>query len=213
VPKAARSGWAKAAVIFDRSGTAGDPAWLRAGDVDLVVSSERAKRELGWQPTCRTAREVMQRFAAEVPRRLDPRIAAFLGMVDLLGRRFSLAEMTEEAKRVKVELHLCLTGPRGGDFAITLDDGKVRMKSGVPRPPETVLTMRADILLEMLSGKLDLSAARMTGKVRMHGDPQGAFFLGALITGFRNSTSAGGVRGWSMGKLSGWFERGSGGSA
>jgi UDP-glucose 4-epimerase len=211
VPKAARSGWAKLAAIVDRAGAGGDPAWLRAGDVDLQVSSERAKRELGWQPTCRNAREVMQRFAAEAPRRVDPRIATFLSMLDLLGRRFAAIAGTEDAKRVKLELHLNLTGPRGGDYALSLSDAKLRIRAGVPRPPETVLTMRAETLLEMLSGRTDLSAARMTGKVRMHGDPQGAFFLGALITGFRNSVAAGGVRGWSTGKLSSWFERGTGG--
>jgi UDP-glucose 4-epimerase len=208
VPRAARSGWAKLATIVDRAGTGGDPAWLRAGDVDLQVSSERAKRELGWQPTCPTARDVMKRFVAEAPRKVDPKIAAFLRMLDLLGRRVSAIAGTEEAKRVNVELHLNLTGPRGGDYALSLSDGKLRVRAGVPRPPETVLTMRAETLLQMLSGRTDLSAARMTGRVRMQGDPQGAFFLGAMITGFRNSVAAGGVRGWSAGKLSSWFERG-----
>jgi putative sterol carrier protein len=211
VPKAARSGWAKLATIVDRAGPGGDPAWLRAGDIDLSPSSERAKRELGWQPTCETAREVMKRFASEAPRKLDPRIATFLRMMDLFGGRVSAAASSEEAKRVKVELHLSLIGPRGGDFAISFAEAKLRVRAGIPRPPETVLTLRAETLLDMLSGKTDLSAARMTGKVRMHGDPQGAFFLGAMITGFRNSVAAGGVRGWSMSKLSSWFDRGTGG--
>jgi nucleoside-diphosphate-sugar epimerase/putative sterol carrier protein len=210
LPKAARAGWTKLAPLLDRSGKAGDPAWLRAGELDMVVSSERAKRELGWNPSCPTARAVIQRFAAEVPNKTDPRIRTFLRMIDVMGRRFAPAELPEEARRLKVELHLNLTGPRGGDFSVSLNEGKVKIRSGIPRPPETVLTMRAETLLELLSGKTDLSAARMTGKVRLQGEPQGAYFLGAMVTGFRNSTAAPGVRGWSAGRLSRWFERGTG---
>jgi putative sterol carrier protein len=149
----------------------------------------------------------MRRFAAEVPRRTDPRLKTFFKMVDVLGRRFADGDLSEEAKRVKLELHLNVTGPRGGDFAVSLAEGRARVRAGVPRPPDTVITVSAETLLDLLAGKLDLSAARMTGKVKMQGEPGGGYFLGALVTGFRNATRAGGFRGWSSGKLSSWFEK------
>src|SRR5439155_26541244 len=59
-----------------------DPGWLQAADFPLVYSSERARRELGWKPRCPTAREVMQSFAENVPRKLDRRIALWARVVD-----------------------------------------------------------------------------------------------------------------------------------
>ncbi len=42
-------------------GNAVDPAWLKYSDAILVLSSEKAIRELGWKRRCNTALEVMQR--------------------------------------------------------------------------------------------------------------------------------------------------------
>ncbi|MEM7587393.1 MAG: NAD-dependent epimerase/dehydratase family protein [Acidobacteriota bacterium] len=46
-------------------GNALDPAWIKYSDAVLVLSSDKARRELGWQPRCNTALEVLQRFRAE----------------------------------------------------------------------------------------------------------------------------------------------------
>jgi hypothetical protein len=35
-----------------------DPGWLRTGYVEMVVSSEKAKRELAWTPEYKTTAEV-----------------------------------------------------------------------------------------------------------------------------------------------------------
>src|SRR5205823_2975365 len=59
-----------------------DPGWFASGSFPLVYSSEKAKRELGWKPRCPTAREVMRRYAATVPRKLDRRIAVWARVVD-----------------------------------------------------------------------------------------------------------------------------------
>ncbi len=47
-------------------GNAVDPAWMKYSDAILVLSSERAIKELGWQRRCNTALEVMQRVRAAV---------------------------------------------------------------------------------------------------------------------------------------------------
>src|SRR5690606_38518976 len=136
--------------VIDRNGI--DSGWLRAAELDLDVSSARARTELAWQPSCPTARDVMQRFAAEVPKKTDRRITTFLRMLDWLGRRLTAAELPEEARRMKLCVHLELRGPRGGDFTITMIEGKLGVRRGVPRPPATLLSLEADTLLELLSG-------------------------------------------------------------
>lgn len=47
------------------AGHAIDPAWFKYSDATLVLSSEKACRELGWQRRCPTSLEVLQRFLAE----------------------------------------------------------------------------------------------------------------------------------------------------
>jgi UDP-glucose 4-epimerase len=206
VPRAARAGLGKLAPMLDRAGKSSDPAWLLIGGSDLVVSSERARAELGWKPACPTARSVAERFASEVPRRTDRRVSVFMQAVNL-GAKADRAALPEEAKRMSLTVHLDLTGPHGGDFVLSLDQGRLGVRRGLPRPPDSVIRMSSDTLLALLSGKTDLSAARMTGKVRLSGDPGAGFLLGAVVTGFRNAAAGGGLRGWSLGKLSAWFER------
>ncbi len=50
-------------------GNAVDPAWMKYSDAILVLSSDKAIRELGWQRRCNTALEVIQRVAAAAERR------------------------------------------------------------------------------------------------------------------------------------------------
>ena len=47
-------------------GNAVDPAWMKYSDAILVLSSEKAIRELGWKRRCNTALEVMQRVRETV---------------------------------------------------------------------------------------------------------------------------------------------------
>ena len=47
-------------------GAALDPAWIKYSNATLVLSSDKACRELGWQRRCNTSLEVLQRFRAAV---------------------------------------------------------------------------------------------------------------------------------------------------
>jgi nucleoside-diphosphate-sugar epimerase len=60
-----------------------DPKWLEGSNVVMNVTSERAKRELGWRPVCPTAVSVVEHFVRTTPRSgparvLDPRALAGL---------------------------------------------------------------------------------------------------------------------------------------
>ncbi len=184
-----------------------DPGWIAASAIRMVASSERARRELGWKPRCPTAADVLRRFAAEAPRRLDPRIAVFMRMVDAVGRRVPDAEIPKEAQRMSLSLHLDITGPGGGDFAFTVKEGRPAVKRGIPRPPDATVRLAAATLLDLLSGKQDLATAQLSGKVQLRGEPAGGFVLGGLVTGFRNRQGDKGVRGFAVRRMSNWFSR------
>ncbi len=187
-------------------GEAIDPAWVDSAGARMVISSERARSELGWTPRCPTTTDVVRRFVEVVPARLDPRLALFFGVMRMAGAR--PGAMPEDVKRLHLRMHLVLTGPGGGDVGLVFEEGRVTVLEGVPRPPTIVVTLKAETLLRMLSGQLDYSTAQMTGKIRAEGEPFAALVLGGIVRAFRERTSKKGPEGFATRKLADWFARG-----
>jgi len=198
-------GIGKVAPLFRRRGLEVE-AVLEGHKARMAVSSERARRELGWKPACESGVEVLKKFDSEVPRRLDPRIAVFMRMARAASRAND-ADAERQAKGVHMVVHLNLTGPNGGDFTFTIKDARAKVTRGVLRPPTAVVTVRADTFLELLAGNLDVATARMAGKLKIQGDPYAGFLIGAIVTGFRRATESQGSRGWISRKLARWFDR------
>jgi nucleoside-diphosphate-sugar epimerase/putative sterol carrier protein len=211
VPRAAVSAVVRAASAL--SPIAGerriDGAWLEAAQDDLVVSAEKAKAELGWKPRYPTSADVAIAFGKSVRVSTEPRIALFLSMVSRLSRRAQKhGEMPPEAGTMKLTIHVDVTGPRGADFALTLDHGKLTLKHGVPRPPDSTVTLATETFLDLLAGKLDPATAGMVGKIRVRGEPIAGMVLGGMIAGFRRATGWDGLQGRVARGLAKWFERG-----
>ena len=158
-----------------------DPAWLDPGPAP-IVSSEKARRELGWDPRCPTARDVLVHFRAEVPQRLDPRLRAFFAALRVLAR---FRDPPEEARNLRAQIHLRLTGPRGGDIGLIFEDGRIRVERGIPRPPTSIARMPAETFRALLSGKQSFTTAQMTGEITIEGDASAAMLLQGLVTTFR----------------------------
>jgi UDP-glucose 4-epimerase len=198
---------ARASRLLSRLGGGGfDRAWLDASDARLLVAAGHARKELGWSPSCPAAQDVMRRFADEAPRRLDPRVALFMRLV-----RASFGQRSEAMKKraagIDLVVHLNLIGPNGGDFTVRIQQGQANVQRGAPRPPSSVVTMRADTLLELLAGSSDFASARFARKIKIQGDPYADFVIGALVTGFRRSVESDGARGAVSRRLEGWFKK------
>ncbi len=116
--------------------------------------------------------------------------------------------MPREALNVKITVHVDVTGPGGGDFGLSLNEGVLGLKRGIPRPVDATITLAAETFLELLSGHLDTATATMIGKIRVRGEPFAGLLLGGIVSGFRRSTAAAGVQGRIARGLSTWFERG-----
>jgi nucleoside-diphosphate-sugar epimerase/putative sterol carrier protein len=179
-----------------------DPAWVAAAGVRLQFSSEKAKRELGWSPRCRTSLDVIRRFADVAPHAADMRIALFLRLADRGARG---VEPPEDAKRMTARVHLCLQGAGGSDWTLAIDAGHLSIHPGIPRPPDAVLTLKASHFLDLMSGKADFGTAQLTGKVRVEGEPRMAMILGAMVRMFRQETTKRGPRGVATRTMSAWF--------
>jgi UDP-glucose 4-epimerase len=203
IPRAVAHGAAAASPLLARIGLgqAVDPAWIDTSDVRMIVSSEKAKRELGWHPRCRTATDVIKRHQAEVPRRLDRRIALFFRAVDRASQR----RPPDESRPTPLLVHLRLTGPDGGDLGLAFELGRIRVTRGVPRPPGAALTLATSTFRKLVAGQADVTSAQMMGLVRLEGDPTAVMVLGGIVTSFRAAGNEPGWRGSFARRLTAWL--------
>jgi UDP-glucose 4-epimerase len=203
VPRTVARGAAAASPLLARVGIgqAMDPAWIDTSGVRMIISSERAKRELGWHPRCPTAADVILRHKAEVPRRLDRRIALFFRAVDRASKR----RPPDESRPTPLLVHLRLTGPDGGDLALKFELGRISVARGVPRPPGAALTLTTSTLRKLLAGQADVTSAQMMGLIRLEGDPTAVMVLGGIVASFRAAGNEPGWRGSFARRLTAWL--------
>jgi UDP-glucose 4-epimerase len=158
-----------------------DPAWLRLTDVCMEMSSEKARRELGWKPKCPTPFDVINRFLAENSTGMDRRLGVFVRLLQLGARR----AVEDPTMHTRGRVHLRLTGPGGGDVGFIIDGARIEVIREMPRPPSTVVTMKTATFYDLLAGRTDFNMAQMTGKLRVEGEALNAFIVQAIVTRFR----------------------------
>jgi UDP-glucose 4-epimerase len=187
-------------------GDAMDPAWIEASNQPMVPSSEKAKRELGWKPRYATATDVMTHFKEVVPAHADRRIRVFFRLLALAAPRMPVPE---EVKRITVRAHIRLTGPGGGDFGVLMEEGRMSVLFGSPRPPTSIVTLPAGVFLEVMAGKTQVVVANMTGKIRVEGEPSAALLLlGTMAESMRAQSRASGPGAVAARAMLKWFARG-----
>jgi hypothetical protein len=174
-----------------------DPAWVRVSDVPMTVSSERARKVLGWRPRETSCRGVWARFARRAPLRLHPTIRVFFSVVNEAGRRGRASGLEEYDGRI----FLALTGRDGGDFTLDVDQGRFRVERKIPRPPTACITLEAPHFLEVLSGHANFRALQATGRMRVEGNGDAMAIVNELIRTWRSEPRAQPSRGLR------WLER------
>lgn len=205
VPRAVRTSAARVLPLVARlRRPKTDPAWLEAADVPMIMSSEKARAELGWKPTCPNAIDVMRRYVELAPRVGDRSLDAFFRAVTFRARRIP---PPPDAVHVVQQIHLSLTGADGGDFQLLIDHGRLTAMPGIPRPPSAVVTMRASLFRELVAGRTDFASAQLTGRIRIEGEAMAAMVIQSLVATFRATASKPGRDGWVARKLEGWVTR------
>lgn len=206
VPQGAAGALEKAAALVRHER---DASWFEAGDVEMIVSPERAHTVLGWKPRYPTAFDVAVAFGKQARARRDPRIALFMSVVQRLQKRQRQAgEMPREAQLMKMRIHLDVTGPRGDDFDLFVDQSALTIRRGIPRPADAVVQVSAETFLSMLGGQIDPSEASTSGRLRIRGEPLAGLVVSWIISGFRRATERPGASGRVARRLARWFERG-----
>ncbi|MEI7892915.1 MAG: NAD-dependent epimerase/dehydratase family protein, partial [Myxococcales bacterium] len=192
VPRTVARAAARMAPAFARVGLGKsiDPAWAAAMEVSIDVSSDRAKRQLGWNPSCPTSGDVFRRYVHVASQGLDLRLGLLLRAAKLYT-----SPLPEEHQGAHVLVHVALTGEHGGDLTLALERGQNRVVvSQIPRPPASTVTLPASLLLDLLAGRGTLEQALREGTVQWEGASVGTVALAAVVEGFRASQDAAGAR-------------------
>jgi putative sterol carrier protein len=91
------------------------------------------------------------------------------------------AFVPEKAVGVEAVIQYRLTGEDGGDWIITIKDGKCTVAAGNAENPKMTLTANAHDFREVLLGKMDGMMAFMQGKLKLAGDLNLAMKLTSLF--------------------------------
>jgi UDP-glucose 4-epimerase len=141
-----------------------DPSWATRALATLIMSSERAKRELGWTPRHPTAVSVVERFREVSPWRLDVWLLLVLWMLSR-ATRSAASPLAGRSGR----MFLCLNGPVAGDFSLLVENGTLRVRAGAPSLPTSTVTMTATLFRDLLAGRASLDDAFASGKIDWFG--------------------------------------------
>lgn len=106
-------------------------------------------------------------------------------MADMTVQELILAHekafIPEKAAGVDAVVQYHLTGDEGGDWIITIKEGKCTVTPGLSENPKMTLTAKASDFRDVLLGKLDGMMAFMQGKLKITGDLNLAMKLTSLF--------------------------------
>jgi putative sterol carrier protein len=76
----------------------------------------------------------------------------------------------DKAAGVDVTVQIKITGPNGGNWAVTIKDQKLEVKEGTQPSPTLSLEMKEAEYMDVVNGKMSGEKAFLTGKLRFKGN-------------------------------------------
>jgi 3-hydroxy-3-methylglutaryl CoA synthase/NAD(P)-dependent dehydrogenase (short-subunit alcohol dehydrogenase family)/putative sterol carrier protein len=99
------------------------------------------------------------------------------------------AFVPEAAKGADVIFQFNISGSEGGDWAVTIKDGTIKVEAGAAGKPTTTIKMADEDFLKLLSGELDGMKAYTSGKLKIGGDMMKSQLIGKIFD-FKKAQSA-----------------------
>ncbi len=98
-----------------------------------------------------------------------------------LMERLPGAFLPEQAAGVNATVQFNLSGVKGGDWVVRIEDSRLSVESGVTPYPNLTFKAEAQDCLDIFTGKQDGMRAFMQGKLRLVGDMSLAMRLTRLF--------------------------------
>ena len=76
----------------------------------------------------------------------------------------------EKAQGIDTVVQMDIKGDRGGKWTVTIKDQKIDVKEGTHPSPKLAIEISETDFLDLVSGKLNGTAAFFTGKLKLKGD-------------------------------------------
>lgn len=87
-------------------------------------------------------------------------------LMELMPKAF----LPEKAEGVEAVIQYNLSGDQGGDWIITIGDGKCTTEQGEAEAPKLTLIADAGDYIDIITGKLNAMSAFAGGKLKLKGD-------------------------------------------
>ncbi len=87
----------------------------------------------------------------------------------------------DRSKGLAVVCQWELSGERGGQWHLDVADGTLQVIEGVAENPNVTLAMSDETFVKLLTGRMDGTAAFMTGRLKVRGDMGMALRLQSLF--------------------------------
>lgn len=87
----------------------------------------------------------------------------------------------DKAAGVDAVVQYMLTGDGGGEFNMTIRDGKIEVQPGKAASPKMTLTADTNDYYDIVTGKLNAMAAFSSGKLKLGGDMMFAMKLATFF--------------------------------
>jgi UDP-glucose 4-epimerase len=185
-----------------------DPAWFRfTVQHPLVVTSERARRELGWRPRWPTSGAALRAIVGRPTACASPATRLALGAASWAGSIGLSPHVQAESRSISGSMNLALEGPCPSEWHLEIDAGVPRVVPGLVADSRASVRMSDATFHELLAGQLSWTTAQMTGRVRFHGPGEFAFVPGLIAERFRSLGRTQGLRGLPGRALSRWITR------
>jgi UDP-glucose 4-epimerase len=177
-----------------------DPVWFRIGSaLSIVVSSEKAKRELGWRPVWPTSgaalRQVVGRPTACASRATWLALGGASVASRVPGGMGMGAHVEHESRTISGALNIVLTGEQPSEWRLELHEGRARILPGLVADARASVRMSDETFHDLLSNRLSYTTAQVTGRVRFTGSGELSFTPGLLTARLRALATAEGLRG------------------
>lgn len=170
---------------------------LRGGS--LVVSAQKLRTQLRWQPLYETSGDVLRAIAGRPNALASRTLRWFWGPIVLATRALGRIPMTPDAagqaRGFEGDINLCFTGHEPGAYRIRIGSGSFGVLEGTSEAARATVTMKTNVFHDIIEGRTSTHTVASAGRVRIRGDGEMLIIAMGAIDALGQAQKLDGIRG------------------